>query len=67
MASCTSGVQALAEALVPAVRLRMLLNDLLDREAARVVRRLRMISDPEILIASIARRLRHRFQRIRPV
>ena len=45
----------------------MLLRDFFKRQAARVMRRLRMVGDAEILEAALPRRFRHCLQRLRAV
>jgi hypothetical protein len=39
----------------------MLLGDLFQSETTRIVRRLRMVGDPEVLEAALPRRFDHRF------
>ena len=56
--------EAAAERRVEAVDLSLLLLDLLDREAAGVMRRLRVIGDANVLVAVGEAGLRHCFQRI---
>src|SRR3954469_7486681 len=45
----------------------MLLSDLFQSETTRVVCRLRVVGDPEILEAALPRRFGHRFERFRAV
>src|ERR1044072_1962892 len=57
-------MEILAEALVQPVGLPVLLRDLLEGKTARIVRRLGMVGDPEIVEAAVAGRLRHRLQKL---
>ena len=59
--------ERVAVALVQPVRFTVLLGDLVERQAASIVRRLRVIGDAEILEAALARRFCHRFKRFRAV
>src|SRR3954447_14692852 len=60
-------LENLADPVVESVGLPMLLLDLLQREAAGIVRRLRVIRDAEVFEASLQRGLRHRLERLGPV
>src|SRR5215207_664070 len=59
--------EAAVESGIEAVDLGVLRRDLLDRKAARVMRRLRMIGDADVAISAAARRLGHLRERVDPV